>query len=53
MEIREYWIVNPEKKSVIVYDFEHEQQTNQYSFEDTVPVCIYDDLSICIEKMLL
>ncbi len=53
MEIREYWIVNPEKKSVIVYDFEHEPQTNQYSFEDTVPVCIYDDLSICIEKMLL
>ncbi len=51
--VREYWIVNPEKKSIIVYDFEHEQQTNQYSFEDTVPVCIYEDLKICIDEMLL
>ena len=52
-QLREYWIVNPEKKSIIVYDFEHEQQTNQYSFEDTVPVCIYEDLKICIEEILL
>ena len=23
------------------------------SFEDTVPVCIYEDLKICIEEILL
>lgn len=51
--VREYWIVNPAKKSIIVYDFEREQRTNQYSFDDTVPVCIYEDFSICIEDLLL
>lgn len=40
--VREYWIVNPQKKSVMVYDLENEK-SNQYTFEDDVPVCIYDD----------
>ena len=50
--VREYWIVNPVKHAVIVYDFEHEKCTNLYSFEDTIPVCIYPDLSICIADLL-
>ena len=49
--VREYWIVNPVKHAVIVYDFEHEKCTNLYSFEDTIPVCIYPDLSICIADL--
>lgn len=28
----------------MVYDFEHELGTKQYSFSDTIPVCIYQDL---------
>lgn len=51
--VREYWIVNPSKQTVIVYDFENEEKTNQYSFDDTVPVCIYEDFNICIADMLL
>lgn len=50
--VREYWIVNPMKNTVTVYDFEHETGTNQYIFDDTIPVCIYEDFSICISKML-
>ena len=50
--VREYWIVNPQKKTVMVYDFENETKSNQYSFEDDIPVCIYDDLVINIENML-
>ena len=50
--VREYWIVNPLKRAVIVYDFEHEKLTNLYSFEDTIPVCIYEDLNICIADLL-
>lgn len=50
--VREYWIVNPMKQAVIVYDLEHEKLSNLYSFEDTIPVCIYDDLSICIADLL-
>ncbi|MDE7477745.1 MAG: Uma2 family endonuclease [Lachnospiraceae bacterium] len=50
--VREYWIVNPQKQAVIVYDFEQEKRTNHYSFEDTIPVCIYEDLNICIADLL-
>ncbi|HBA50059.1 MAG TPA: Uma2 family endonuclease [Lachnospiraceae bacterium] len=50
--VREYWIVNPFKKAVIVYDFEQEKMTNLYSFEDTIPVCIFKDLEINIAELL-
>lgn len=50
--VREYWIVNPMKHTVTVYDFEHEKRTMQYSFDDTIPVCIYEDLSITIAHLL-
>lgn len=50
--VREYWIVNPMKSTVTVYDFEHEKGTNQYIFEDTIPVCIYEDLNINIADLL-
>ncbi len=51
--VREYWIVNPSKQTVTVYDFEHEKRTGQYVFEDRIPVCIYGDLSINIMDFLL
>lgn len=50
--VREYWIVNPHMKTVMVYDFEKGDRANQYSFEDDVPVCIYEDLVINIAKLL-
>ncbi len=49
--VREYWIVNPQRSSVMVYDLEHNEKTNQYGFEDTIPVCIYSDLKICISDL--
>lgn len=50
--VREYWIINPSKYSVIVYDLENEKETKQYSFDDTIPVCIYKDLNININDLL-
>ena len=50
--VREYWIVNPQKKSVMVYDLENKKKSNQYTFEDDVPVCIYDDFIISISDLL-
>ena len=40
--VREYWLVDPEKKKVIVYDLEHGEYPVIYGFEDTVPVGIFD-----------
>ncbi len=50
--VREYWIVNPQKKAITVFDFEQEKRSNQYSWDDDIPVCIYEDLSINISKLL-
>ncbi len=50
--VREYWIVNPLKHTVNVHDFEQEKKSNLYSFSDTIPVCIYEDLTINIDELL-
>ena len=50
--VREYWIVNPKTRTVNVFDFEHDQESGQYSFDDEVPVCIYSDLTIGISGLL-
>ncbi|MCD8131010.1 MAG: Uma2 family endonuclease [Lachnospiraceae bacterium] len=43
--VREYWIIDPAKNSILVYDFMH-NETEMYTFSDTVRVGIYDDLYI-------
>lgn len=50
--VREYWIVNPKTCTVNVFDFECDQASNQYSFDDCIPVCIYEGLSICVSELL-
>ncbi len=50
--VREYWIVNPMTRTVTVYDFENGSGTNQYVFENTISVCIYEDLTINIAELL-
>lgn len=46
--VREYWIVDPAKKSVMVYGFEKDTM-GEYAFSEDIPAGIYDDLSIKIE----
>ena len=41
--VREYWIVDPQKEMVIVYDIEHDLQVSFYTFENQVPVKIFND----------
>ena len=50
--VREYWIVNPQKHTVTVFDFETEKRSNQYSFDDNIPVCIYENFILNISKLL-
>ncbi|MBD5503711.1 MAG: Uma2 family endonuclease [Lachnospiraceae bacterium] len=46
--VKEYWIVDPEKDSVMVYRFE-EEMMEQYAFGDDVPVGIYEGFSINVQ----
>ena len=44
--VREYWIVDPRRKTVTMNYFEENKLSIQYSFESTIKVNIYDDLYI-------
>lgn len=43
--VREYWIVDPEKDRILVYNFESED-TGDYTFSASVKAGIYEDLYI-------
>ncbi|MBO4395057.1 MAG: Uma2 family endonuclease [Eubacterium sp.] len=40
--VREYWIVDPEARYVFVYRFEKDNVTFVHTFDDAIPVWIYD-----------
>lgn len=44
-EVREYWIVDPDKGRITVYTFESED-TAEYTFSEIVKAGIYEDLEI-------
>ena len=46
--VREYWIVDPEKQRVMVYNFENDT-VEEYSFGEYVPVGIYKEFSIRVQ----
>lgn len=46
--VREYWVVDPERNLVTVYDFEKDSM-EEYSFDKYVPVGIYEGFSVKIE----
>lgn len=47
-EVREYWVVDSDKNTVTVYDFENENM-EEYSFGADVPVGIYEGFSIKVK----
>lgn len=44
--VREYWIVDPRRKTITVNYFEDNMLNLQYSFDSTIKVNIYEDLYI-------
>lgn len=48
--VREYWIVDPIKNLILVYNFDT-SDSEQYTFADTIKTGIYDDLYIDFSKM--
>lgn len=49
--VREYWIVDHVKQTILVYDMEHDSAPVIYSFSDIVKVNIYDDLYIDFSQL--
>ncbi len=49
--VREYWIVDPMKQTILVYDMEHDSAPVIYSFSDIVKVNIYDNLCIDFSEL--
>ncbi len=48
--VREYWIIDKEKNRIVVHQFEKEAG-EEYTFEDVVPVGIYEDFSIDFKEI--
>lgn len=48
--VREYWIVDPDKNMILVYNFESED-TGDYTFSDTIKAGIYNDLYLDFSDM--
>ena len=46
--VREYWIIDPDDKKVLVYDFEHSKMPVIYGFEDKIPVMVFGD-GFCVD----
>lgn len=52
--VREYWIVNPQRQAITVYDFTDENFIPQlFTFQDKVKVNIYDNLWIDFQELNL
>ena len=51
--VREYWIVDPIKQIILVYDMEHDSAPTIYSFADNIKTNIYEDLWIDFPKLEL
>lgn len=44
--VKEYWIVDPQRQIVTLYNFEKEIFNDRYTFDDKISVGIYDDFVI-------
>lgn len=50
--VREYWIVNPMKKTVQMYSFEGSEDSSQRFFDESISSAIFKDFKICIDNLL-
>lgn len=51
--VREYWLIDPDRKKLVVYDFENDQLPAIYGMDNPVPLTIFGGkLEIHFERML-
>lgn len=54
-DVREYWLVEPDKRSVLVYDLQNDELPKIYGFDSKIPVSIFNgeckiDFNIIYER---
>ena len=49
--VRDYWIIDPAKRALVVYHLEQDEMPVIYRFSDKVKANICDDLEIDFSKM--
>lgn len=49
--VKVYWIVDPSKETITVYNYQKEDAPLLYRFTDTIKVHIFDDLYIDFDKL--
>lgn len=50
--VREYWIIHPVHRTINIYDFEQNEKTGQYSFENRISSCIFQSFHVRIADFL-
>ena len=50
--VREYWVVDPDRKLVTVYNFERDTM-EEYPFGEAVPAGIYEEFSIKVQQEIV
>ena len=51
--VREYWIVDPMKNRIMIYNFENDSNMEEYTFMDSVKAGIYEDLEIDFSEIAI
>ena len=51
--VREYWLIDPQKNRIIVYDFGNRNDISLYTLQDTVQTNVIGGLSINFSEMKL
>ncbi|MCM1268553.1 MAG: Uma2 family endonuclease [Bacteroidales bacterium] len=49
--VREYWIVDTERETITVYDFEHGKEAAEYAFSERIKAGIFEDLELCLSEL--
>ena len=48
--VREYWIVDPQRETITVYNLKNGRKAEEYSFSERIKVGIYEDFYLSLAE---